>query len=203
MGETDLSLVKRAKNGDASAFEELVVLYQKKVYNLSLRMCGNTEDAFDLSQETFLRAYKALPFFKEKSSFSTWIYSIATNVCIDFARKQNRFKTVPLHMPDENNDDIAFDIPDTRYQPETEYEKAELREAVARGLQTLSPEHREILVLREIGGLSYREIGDSLNLEPGTVKSRINRARLQLCAFLGNNPRTKASNNKKAGGKNE
>lgn len=185
--QVELELVRSAKDGDAASFEELVKLHQKRVYNLALRMSGNPEDALDLSQEVFLRIYKALPLFKEQSAFSTWVYSIASNVCIDFVRKRNKLKTVSL-SPDSETDSSVPEIPDNRYQPELEYEKTELRESIAAGLSTLSDEHREILVLREICGLSYQEICDALDLEGGTVKSRLSRARNQLCVFLRNMP---------------
>ena len=185
--QVELELVRSAKDGDAASFEELVKLHQKRVYNLALRMSGNPEDALDLSQEVFLRIYKALPLFKEQSAFSTWVYSIASNVCIDFVRKRNKLKTVSLSSDSETDSSVP-EIPDNRYQPELEYEKNELRESIAAGLSTLSDEHREILVLREICGLSYQEICDALDLEGGTVKSRLSRARNQLCVFLRNMP---------------
>lgn len=194
--QEELELVRCAKDGDAHAFEELVKLHQNRVYNLALRMSGNAEDALDLSQETFLRIYKALPLFKEQSAFSTWVYSIASNVCIDFIRKQNKLKTVSLSQEAEN-DSPSFEIPDNRYHPELEYEKRELRDAISAGLSSLSDEHREILVLREICGLSYQEICDSLDLEAGTVKSRLSRARNQLCKFLRNMPAKKTSKKEK------
>lgn len=197
MSSKDLDLVSRAKSGDSAAFEELVVLHQNKIYTLCLRMSGNAEDALDLSQESFLRIYKALPFFKEQSSFSTWAYSIATNVCIDFTRKMKKRKTVPLHVTDEHGEEVLREIPSNLYHPEQEYEKTQLREAIAAGLDSLSPEHREILILREISGLSYQEIGEVLDLESGTVKSRINRARIQLCDFLRNNQGESPSNKRK------
>ncbi len=194
--QVELELVRCAKDGDAASFEELVKLHQKRVYNLALRMSGNSEDALDLSQEVFLRIYKALPLFKEQSAFSTWVYSIASNVCIDFVRKQSKLKTVSLY-PDAETDAAVLEIPDNRYQPELEYEKAELREAISAGLSALSAEHREILVLREICGLSYQEICDALDLESGTVKSRLSRARNQLCVFLRNMPVKKSSKKEK------
>ena len=86
MSKNESDLIRRAKEGDSSAFEELVLTHQTKVYNLALRMTGNPEDALDLSQETFIRVYKALPLFKGQSTFSTWIYSIASNICLDFLR---------------------------------------------------------------------------------------------------------------------
>ena len=198
MSKNESDLIRRAKDGDSSAFEDLVLTHQTKVYNLALRMTGNPEDALDLSQETFIRVYKALPLFKGQSTFSTWIYSIASNICLDFLRKQKKKKAVSISFSDlSKEDDSAFELPDSRFDPEREYEKAELRDAIAAGLDTLSPEHREILILREINGLSYREICDALDLEEGTVKSRISRARLQLCNFLGNNSGKKASKERK------
>ncbi len=194
--QLELELVRNAKDGDANAFEELVKLHQKRVYNLALRMSGNSEDALDLSQEVFLKIYKALPLFKEQSAFSTWVYSIASNVCIDFVRKQSKLKTVSLSA-DEEKDSAMPEIPDSRYQPELEYEKKELRESISAGLSALSDEHREILVLREICGLSYQEICDALDLESGTVKSRLSRARNQLCVFLRNMPAKNTSKKEK------
>ena len=117
-------------------------------------------------------------------------------MCIDFIRKQNKLKTVSLSQEAEN-DSPSFEIPDNRYHPELEYEKRELRDAISAGLSSLSDEHREILVLREICGLSYQEICDSLDLEAGTVKSRLSRARNQLCKFLRNMPAKKTSKKEK------
>jgi len=195
--ENDMDLVMRAKDGDDSAFEQLVLAYQKKIYNLAYRMTSNEQDALDVSQEVFLRIYKALPLFKGQSAFSTWVYSITSNVCIDFARKQKKSKEVILSFSDSKAASQAMEIPSNHANPEIELEKTELRKAIAEGLNALSPEHREILVMREICGLSYQEICDSLDLETGTVKSRISRARTQLCAFLGNFRTQKPSNKEK------
>ena len=123
MSRKDTELVCRAKNGDLHAFEELITIYQSKVYTMCLRMCGNADDALDLAQEALIRVYKALPMFKEQSSFSTWVYSITSNVCIDFIRKQKKRKTVPLFSTDEEGEETVREIPDSRYQPDSEYEK--------------------------------------------------------------------------------
>lgn len=190
----EMKLVLRAQKGDNDAFSELVSLYEKKIYNLALRMTRNRDDALDLSQEIFIRIYKSLPLFKAQSAFSTWVYSIASNTCIDFTRKEAKRKTLSI------DEDEYFDIPDLKYQPKACSENAELREQIAAGIDSLSPEHREVIVLRELNGLSYDEIAEALDISSGTVKSRICRAREKLCAYLskyGNKPDKNSSNNTK------
>lgn len=184
MLENELDIVRRAQSGDHNAFEQLVHEYEKRVYNLAFRMCKNEQDALDLSQDIFVRVFKSLAFFKERSSFSTWLYSIASNACIDFSRRQKKHKTLPLEYPDDDGDQSTLEIPDLRYEPEQEYERQALREDIASALTNLSDEHREILILREINGLSYQEICEALDISCGTVKSRICRARESLCRIL-------------------
>ncbi len=190
----EMKLVLRAQKGDNDAFSELVSLYEKKVYNLTLRMTRNPEDALDLSQEIFIRIYKSLPLFKAQSTFSTWVYSIASNTCIDFTRKEAKRKTLSI------DEEEYFDIPDLKHQPEACAENNELRKQIAAGIDSLSSEHREVIVLRELNGLSYEEIADALDISCGTVKSRICRAREKLCSYLskyGNKPSKNSSNNTK------
>jgi RNA polymerase sigma factor (sigma-70 family) len=182
--EEERTLIELARAGDAGAFESLVLTHQKQVYNLALRMVGNEEDALDMSQEAFLRAYTSLEHFRGDSKFSVWLYRLTSNLCIDFIRSRKRRSAVSLGYTDENGEDQELEIPDLRFSPETELEKKELRRQVAAGLETLSPEYRQILILREINGLSYEEIGQALSLEAGTVKSRIFRARKRLCKLL-------------------
>jgi RNA polymerase sigma-70 factor (ECF subfamily) len=177
-------LVQLAKAGDQDAFETLVRTHEKMVYHLALRMTNNQEDACDLTQEAFISAYRALPKFKEESSFSTWLYRLATNACIDFLRKEKRRRVVPLVTQDEDGEQRNLEIPDPGGSPVAEMEKKELREAVHRGINLLTPEHRQVLLLREISGLNYLEIAETLGLEEGTVKSRIARARLRLREIL-------------------
>ena len=176
-------LIKRVTGGDADAFEPFVLEHGKKIYNLALRMLGNEHDAQDASQEAFLRAFGSLSSFRGDCKFSVWLYRLTTNICIDMIRSRD-VTTVPIDGDEGDETPRAPEIPDTRYSPETEFEKKELRDAVRHGLERLSPEHRRILLLREISGLSYEEIGTALELEPGTVKSRIFRARQLLCGFL-------------------
>ena len=190
--------------GDANAFEALVVAYQKQVYNLALRTVGNEEDAADMTQEVFLRAYRALGTFRGESKFSVWLYRLTTNICIDFLRSRGRRPTVSLTAADEDEEPQELDVADDRFDPVQSLERAELRRAVQRGLASLPEDYRRILMLRELSGLSYAEIGQVLRLEEGTVKSRLFRARKKLCDFLrkdGNLPDSFPSNNMKGGAK--
>ena len=181
---TEQELIARAKAGDDEAFAQLMRDNEKRIYNLTLRMTENPEDAMDLAQEAFLNAWRGLKFFKGDSAFSTWVYRLASNACIDHLRRKKRRQDIDLPMPADEEDDSQPDIPDERFQPEQELERQELRRAVADGLEQLSDEHRQVLVMREINGLSYQEIADVLDLEAGTVKSRIARARNSLRKIL-------------------
>ena len=181
---TEQELVTRAKAGDDEAFAQLMRDNEKRIYNLTLRMTGNPDDAMDLAQETFLNAWRGLNFFKGDSAFSTWVYRLASNACIDHLRRKKRRQDISAPMPVDEEDNSQPDIPDERFQPEQELERRELQRAVAQGLEQLSDEHRQVLVMREINGLSYQEIADVLDLEAGTVKSRIARARNSLRKIL-------------------
>ena len=182
--EQEAQIVQQVLQGDVNAFEDLVTEYEKNVYSLTLRMTGNAEDAADMTQETFIKAYNSLSAFRGDSKFSVWLYRIATNVCLDFLRSRSRKPTVSLSMEDDDGEEVELDIADDSQSPERLLERGLTRDAVRRGLKALSAEYRQILLLREIQGLSYEEIGEAMGLEAGTVKSRIFRARKKLCAFL-------------------
>lgn len=182
--EEEDRLVARVRDGDGDAFEKLMLENQTKVYNLALRMVGNEEDAFDMSQEAFIKAYNSILCFRGDCRFSVWLYRLTTNVCLDFLRSAGRRSHSSLSYEDDGDEEKELEIPDERFSPENEVEKRELREAVNRGLMKLPKDYRAILLLREIDGLSYEEIGQALDLEEGTVKSRIFRARKKLCAIL-------------------
>lgn len=166
--------------GRPDRFEALVLAHQRGIYNHCLRMLGNEQDALDASQDAFFRAYRSLSTFRGDSRFSVWLYRLASNVCLDMLRKRPNVPELSL----ENEDGEAPPVPDTRPSPQVELEKKELRQAVYSALEKLPPEFRETVVLRDVNGLSYDEIGRILHLEPGTVKSRIFRARKKLAAQL-------------------
>ena len=168
-------LLNRARDGDQAAFGELVRLYEKKVYALTLRMCKNPEDAAEAAQEAFLAAWQGLKFFRGESSFSTWLYRLASNASVDLLRREQRHKAAA--GPSLNDEDTFIDIVDDAPSPQLSAERRELKEQVEAGLRELTPEHRAVLILREMHQLSYDEIAAALDLDTGTVKSRISRAR--------------------------
>ena len=176
-------IIRSVLRGNVNDFEKLVAAYEKNVYNIALRMVGDPEDAADMTQETFIKAYRALSSFRGDSKFSSWLYRIASNVCLDFLRSRSRHPQVSLSTVDED-DRATLELPDMRQNPEEQLMKKLGLEAVRRGLEQLPEQQRQILVLRELGGLSYAELAQTLGLEEGTVKSRIFRARKRLCALL-------------------
>ena len=153
--------------------------YEKRVYALALRMCGNPSDAQEAAQEAFLSAWQSLPFFRGEASFATWLYRLTSNASVDLLRREKRQRAVSL-----DDGELSLDIPDGRLTPHEEAEQSELREAIRSGLKTLPDDYRAVLVLRELHQLSYQEISDALDVDLGTVKSRINRGRKRLCEFL-------------------
>lgn len=175
-------LVRLAKKGDVGAFGTLVRANEAKVYNLTLRMTGNPEDARDLAQEAFLLAYRRLPAFRMECSFSTWLYRLTANLCIDFLRRERRRKSMTVSMEDQMGQ--QEEGVNQWQEPQAELERLEMRAVLEQGISRLSEEHRQILLLREMSGLSYEEIGSLLKLESGTVKSRLARARKQLREIL-------------------
>ena len=179
MDNQEQNWIQSARTGDQAAFGQLVIKYQKRVYALTVRMCPTPELAEEAAQETFLSAWQGLPFFRGDSAFSTWLYRLASNACVDLLRKEGRHQG-----PSLDDEAVSAEVPDTRPTPEAAAEQKELRAQIEAGLRTLSPEHREVLILREIQQLSYDEIADALSLDLGTVKSRISRGRRQLRNFL-------------------
>ena len=190
------NIIKSVLDGDKNAFEELVKANEKNVYNLTLKMTGSREDALDLAQEVFLRAYMRLSGFRGESKFSVWLYRLTYNLCIDFKRKIPREKTVSLTSQTEE-DLREIEILDDRNNPEDMALRQEKREAIAEGLERLGELHRNILLMREITGMTYEEIATALKISEGTVKSRIFRARKSLADMLinqGTFPKTNRHN---------
>ena len=173
-------IIEQVLAGDNDAFGQLVELYQGKVYNLALRMCGNPDDAFDLAQESFFRAWRGLAGFQQESAFSTWLFRLTSNVCLDWLRAKKRRPTVSLTSVEEGDEEAQIDVPDPAKGPEELVIAAEDRAALAKAMNELPVEYREILTLRAINDLSYTEISEILKLPEGTVKSRLSRARLAL-----------------------
>ena len=174
-------LIRRAQQGDNGAFEELLLLHQKKVYNLCLRMSANPDDALDLSQEAFLRAWRSLGQYQFEASFSTWLFRLTSNICIDFLRRKKRRQETSLtESYDDSDEGAELSVPDMQPSPEQQAMTNETKIELARAMERLSPEHREILQLRVIEDLQYEQIADILGVRVGTVKSRLARARLSL-----------------------
>jgi len=177
-------LVARARAGDQDAFEQLLLDNQNRVYTLALRMVNDREEAADLAQEAFFKAWQALPTFQGESSFATWVYRLTANLCIDWLRRQKRRQEVEPALSIDDEEAGWTEPADWGQDPQRQLEQAELSQAVARGLEALPDHHRQVLVLRELSGLSYQEIGRIMDLDIGTVKSRIARARMALRKIL-------------------
>ena len=176
----DKEIIEQVLAGDNNAFGALVERYQTRVYNLALRMCGNPDDAFDLAQEAFFRAWRGLPGFQFDSAFSTWLFRLSANVCLDWLRAKKRRPTVSLTTVDDEDEEVQLELPDPGKSPEELVLAAEDRAALTKALNGLPVEYRQILTLRAIDDLSYAEIAGILKIKEGTVKSRLSRARLAL-----------------------
>ena len=181
--DEERSLVTRAKRGDTNAFEDIVLAYEKPVYNLALRYLRNPEDARDAVQETFLKSFTALQGFRGDSKLSVWLYRIAGNVCIDLLRARREAPSLTLDA-ESVEERTQLEIADERFDPAAVLERTDLRQRVRAAVELLPLDFRQPLLLREFGGLSYAEIAETLSLDEGTVKTRIYRARRKLCALL-------------------
>lgn len=178
MNDIERLLIKKSKSGDVEAFEQLIFDYQKKAYNIALRIMGNQEDAKDMCQEAFIRIYKSIEGFKEQSSFSTWMYRIITNVCLDEIRRKKKNDTVSMDSTFETQDgEMHFEVASEDDTPEEAYIRSEKKRAILKAINELNEEYKTAIVLRDIQGFSYEEIANILCCSIGTVKSRINRGR--------------------------
>src|SRR5665811_1411307 len=168
----DEDWVRRAQAGDRKAFSELVRRHQKSVYRYLLRMLGSHDDAMELTQDAFIKAWQALPLRQPEAQFRTWLFRIANNTALDVLRHRKLVEFVPL--------EDSFDAPSPEPNPEHQAQVTQEVRQLEASLKKLAPEHRQILLLREVEEMSYEEIAVVLSLNEGTVKSRLARARVAL-----------------------
>jgi RNA polymerase sigma-70 factor (ECF subfamily) len=190
VGPSDLEAVTRAAGGDHEAFRVLVERYQGRAYGLALRVMGDDEQARDVVQDAFLKAYRSLDRFEGRSSFYTWFYRVVMNLCIDAKRRQPPGRMVEWDEGHALQAPVGtgFDAVDPAHQQESgpagNLERAELRETLQRAIEALPDDARQTLMLREVDGLSYSEIAKLLGIPKGTVMSRLHHARRRVRALL-------------------
>jgi len=183
--QSEQALIKRCKNGDLQAFEELISKYEAKVFNITFRILGDYTEAEDVSQDILIKVFKYIKGFKEQSSFYTWLYRITVNECMDMVKKRKKNSACSLDSPLEFGDDeVTREIQDSGESVEQKVVRNELRKCLADAIKLLKDEHRIVIVLRDVQGFSYEEISEITKCPPGTVKSRINRARCELKDIL-------------------
>ena len=176
MERNEQDMIERASRGDADAFNQLMEQHKRRMYAVALRMCGNREDAQDCLQEAMLRVYRAIGGFKGQSSFSTWVYRITMNTCLDELRRKKNRQNTSL----DNLLDMGWSPADETNAPEKQAMRSELRRNLNRAIRELPEEMRAAVVLRDIQGFSYDEIARMLEINVGTIKSRISRGREKL-----------------------
>lgn len=185
--------VKKSVKGDPEAFGELVKKYENFIYNTVYYVIGNKDDAFDVSQEVFIKSFRALKNFRGDSKFSTWLYRIAVNASKDYIRDRAKYSTISLSdwTDYDGGDESAVSMKppeiieeDVESKPEEAFERLEKREIVREAIAGLSEDHKNVIVLRDIEGYSYEDISEMLNIELGTVKSRLSRARNAIKEYL-------------------
>ncbi len=193
--------LKKAKQNDRNAWESLVRENERMVYHIAYRMMQNEEDAKDISQEIFIKVYRNLSKFDENAVFSTWLYRIAVNTCIDALRKKKGIQSISL-QEQVQNEDVQQNT------PEESYLQKEQQTQIMQTMENLSPEHKAMILMRDMEDMTYGEIAECLSLSLGTVKSRIARAREQFKKeflakkeLLINKPRQNNQTSKKGGGK--
>ena len=184
-GPDDEELVLKAQQGDVHAFDALVERYHGKIYGLTYNMTSNREDAEDLTQEVFVKAFQALPRFKGKSSFYTWLYRIAVNKTINYRKKRNRKRALSLDQFDQEikTDEVYHDLT-SKGSPLRNVSLTELQKKMNEALQSLSEKHRTVVVLHDMQGIPHEEIAKMVGASVGTIRSRLFYARRQMQAEL-------------------
>ncbi len=179
------ALIKKAQKGDNDSFELLIIAFQDKAYAIAFSVMGNTHDAYDMVQESFIKVYKNLHKFNFNSSFNTWLYRIIKNTCIDQLRKNNRKKTLSYDATYLNKDnELSFQIEDEKNNMDVIFERKESVELIKSSMEKLSIDHRTVIVLSDVKGYDYQEISELLQVSLGTVKSRISRGRSRLAEII-------------------
>lgn len=181
--EADWALVQRCRKGDVSAFETLTLKYQQQVFNLAYRLTSRSDLVEDIAQEVFLKCFRSLGRFQGRSSFATWLYRITVNTSINFARLARRRGALEVEGPDVYEERFDF-LRERDPEPERSLELRQIRREISEQISLLSPEHRAVLVLRDVEGFSYEEIAAVLDCPVGTVRSRLSRAREALQSGL-------------------
>jgi RNA polymerase sigma-70 factor (ECF subfamily) len=184
---SELALVRRCQAGDTEAFDELVTRYRTRVFSMIYNMVHNEQDAWDLAQDSFLKAWKSIKRFRGRSSFYTWIYRIVMNVTIDWLRKKH-VKGVDAEFDDATQlrevDPASKTVPQTEALPYEMMERDEIRTRIGKAIAQLSPEQRAVILMKEIEGMQYHEIAEALGCSIGTVMSRLFYARKKLQTLL-------------------
>lgn len=184
--DNEAELIKAAAKGDQSAFSELVTAYERLVYSTARSKVLSHEDAMDVSQEVFIKIWRSLPNWRGECKFATWIYKVCVNASLDFLRRAPEETESLSGHPDEDGEERPLEVADESVSasPESSLERNETTMAVRRAIAQLPEDQRQIVVLRDIDGYTYEEIAEMLSLGLGTVKSRINRARVRLKSLL-------------------
>ena len=182
MQNDENKLIERASGGDPAAFNRLMEMHEKRMYAVALRMCGNREDAQDCLQESMLRVYRAIGGFKGQSSFGTWVYRITMNTCLDELRRKKNKQSTSL----DNMLDQGWSPTDDSASPEKQAIQSEMRKSISKSIQELPEDMRSVIIMRDVHGYSYDEIAEMLNVNVGTIKSRISRGREKLREKLSN-----------------
>ncbi|MEX0602949.1 MAG: sigma-70 family RNA polymerase sigma factor, partial [Bacteroidota bacterium] len=180
----DSDLIKRAINGEQDAFRRLRLKYHDAIYNLIYRMVREKEEVEDLTQEAFIKAFTSLATFNEEYAFSTWLYKIATNNCIDYIRRK-KLQKFSIDKPIESKDsDFSFELPDSTYAPDRGMIETQRKRLFEEAIRSLPPKYRQVILMRHAEEMEYQDIADALKLPLGTVKAHIFRAREMLYKYL-------------------
>lgn len=181
----DNVLIAQSQQGDMMAFEQLIQKYERKIYTIAYKYMGNHEDANDLAQEAFIKAYQAIGTFRADAAFSTWLGRITANKCLDELRRRKRQKIVSLdEMVEGEENAFPKELKDPKPTPAEETERQETAAHLQMLINRLQPDYQEVIILREIEGYSYEEIAERQQCSLGTVKSRISRARKLLKEWI-------------------